>query len=208
MARRRKRRVYSKKRKLNIIPLIVIVVLFILLLSLVMKIFQKDNYLTQIDDILNSDITMISGILSSASNIDTIIYEKEGIRYTNQHNDLNEINSFDGSLSEDLDKVGTTKLLLENVVKSEEYMLVSELPEKKDGYYWLDINIIVDDKFLIFKDEEEFNLDLYYDIAERNIYVKEKYYDEFNMKNNKLQLQGYKANEEFVNLIEDLAGRQ
>ena len=99
--------------------------------------------------------------------------------------------TFDGSLSEDMDKAGGVKILLENLLISEKTEVTAELPPKDDGYYWIEADIFTKDKVLIFSVEEEYNFDLYYDIENKTVYVKEKYYDEFSKKYNKVKFQGY-----------------
>lgn len=206
MARRRS--MYSKRRKINYGRIIVLLAVLAVLVFTVYSFFSTQDYQEKIDEVMSSQILKVSGSLSSVSDVDPTVYSNEGIRYANQHEMIKKINSFDGALSEDLDKVGIAKLLLENLADADEAAKVKELPKKDDGYYWLDVSILIEDSFLIFENEDEYNFDLYYDMEEEKIYVKEKYHKEYSTKNNKLDLQGYEADEEFVKLIKELAEQQ
>ena len=197
----RRKRVYSKRRRINYKRIALLVLAIIVLIFLVSKIFKKNSYISKVDQVLNSEISMISGSISSVSKIDARVYENDGIKYTNQHEGIKKHVTFDGSLSDDMDKVSDAKILLENLVKSEKTETVEELPAKEDGYYWLEADVVTKDKVLLFTQENEFNFDLYYDIENEVIYVKEKYYDEFSKKYNKTKLQGYKASDEFTKTL-------
>lgn len=207
MARRRSK-IYGKKRKIRYGRIIGLVALLFLLVLFISTFFKKNDYVTRIDDVLNSEILEISGTISSVSSVDINVYSNDGIRYTNQHESIKRLNSFDGTVSDDLDKAGTVKIIMENLADAKETSLTATLPEKENGYYWLDVNFVVKDKVLIFENTEAYNFDLYYDIEDEKIYVKEKYYNEFSMKNNKLEFQGYEADEEFNNLITVLANKK
>lgn len=201
----RRVRMYGKKRKINygrILLLALILVAFIVVISLF---FRKNEYIDVIDEVLQSDINEISGSINSVSDIDITVYSNKGIRYTNQHENVKKLNSFDGTKTAELDKSGTVKILFENMLKSKETIVVEDLPVKDEGYYWIDANFIVEDEKLFFSDEDEYNFDLYYDIETKTIYIKEEYFSEFSTKNNKQKLQGYEATDEFVRLIEELA---
>lgn len=202
MARRRS--VYGKKKRINIIPILIILLLVALLVFIVMKLFPKNDYADTVDEVLSFDILKITGSISTVSSIDTEVYENDKIRYTNKHDNIKKLNSFDGTITGDLDEVGTAKILLEDLNRLQKSSLVTELPKKDNGYYWFDLNVVVEDDFLIFEGEDEYHFDLYYDKEENIVYVKEKYYDEFSKKNNKLQLQGYIADEQYQKLIEEL----
>lgn len=200
----RKRSMYGKKRKINygrILLLTLVLVVFIVLISLF---FRKDDYISVIKDVLQTDINEISGTINLVSDVDITVYSNEGIRYTNQHENIKQIGSFDKTKTEDLDKSGNVKILFENLIKSKETVASDDLPAKEDGYYWVDADFIVKDEKLFFSDEEEYNFDLYYDIENKIIYIKEEYYSEFSTKNNKQKLQGYEATDEFVKIIEEL----
>ena len=197
----RRKRVYGKRRRINYKRIALLVLAIIVLIFLVSKIFKKNSYISKVDQVLNSEISMISGSISSVSKIDARVYENDGIKYTNQHEGIKKHVTFDGSLSDDMDKVSDAKILLENLVKSEKTETVEELPAKEDGYYWLEADVVTKDKVLIFTKENEYNFDLYYDIENEVIYVKEKYYDEFSKKYNKTKLQGYKATDEFTKTL-------
>ncbi len=197
----RRKRVYGKRRRINYNRVALLVLAIIVLIFLVSKIFKKNSYISKVDQVLNSEISMISGSISSVSKIDARVYENDGIKYTNQHEGIKKYVTFDGSLSEDMDKVSDAKILLENLVKSEKTEVVEELPAKEDGYYWLEADVLTKNKVLLFTKENEYNFDLYYDIENEVIYVKEKYYDEFNDKYNKTKFQGYKATDEFTRTL-------
>lgn len=197
----RRKRVYGKRRRINYKRVALLVLAIIVLIFLVSKIFKKNSYISIVDQVLNSEISMISGSISSVSKIDANVYENDGIKYTNQHEGIKKYVTFDGSLSEDMDKVSDAKILLENLVKSEKTEVVEELPAKEDGYYWLEADVLTKNKVLLFTKENEYNFDLYYDIENEVIYVKEKYYDEFNDKYNKTKFQGYKASDEFTRTL-------
>ena len=197
----RRKRVYGKRRRINYKRIALLVLAIIVLIFLVSKIFKKNSYISKVDQVLNSEISMISGSISSVSKIDARVYENDGIKYTNQHEGIKKHVTFDGSLSDDMDKVSDAKILLENLVKSEKTETVEELPAKEDGYYWLEADVVTKDKVLLFTQEIEYNFDLYYDIENEVIYVKEKYYDEFSKKYNKTKLQGYKATDEFTKTL-------
>lgn len=197
----RRKRVYSKRRRINYKRIALLVLAIIVLIFLVSKIFKKNSYISKVDQVLNSEISMISGSISSVSKIDARVYENDGIKYTNQHEGIKKHVTFDGSLSDDMDKVSDAKILLENLVKSEKTETLEELPAKEDGYYWLEADVVTKDKVLVFTQENEYNFDLYYDIENEVIYVKEKYYDEFSKKYNKTKLQGYKATDEFTKIL-------
>ncbi len=204
MARRRSN-MYGKKRKINYGRIILLVALLILLIFISLNLFRKNDYSSKIEEVLNSEIIDISGTISGVSEVDINVYANEGISYTNQHDGIKKLNSFDGTFPSDLDEVGIAKVLLENLAKAEEYALVSNLPKKENGYYWFHVNFVVEDNFLIFENQDEYNFDLYYDIENGKIYVKEKYYNEFSQKNNKLKFKEYEADEEFKSLITELA---
>lgn len=197
----RRKRVYGKRRRINYKRIALLVLAIIVLIFLVSKVFKKNSYISKVDQVLNSEISMISGSISSVSKIDARVYENDGIKYTNQHEGIKKHVTFDGSLSDDMDKVSDAKILLENLVKSEKTETVEELPAKEDGYYWLEADVVTKDKVLVFTQENEYNFDLYYDIENEVIYVKEKYYDEFSKKYNKTKLQGYKATDEFTKIL-------
>lgn len=200
----RRKRVYSKRRGINYKRIVLLVLAIIVLIFLVSKIFTKNSYISKVEEVLNSEISLISGSMSSVSKIDATVYENDGIRYTNQHEGVKKLLIFDGTLSDDMDKVGDAKTLLENLLKSEKAEVIVELPTKEDGYYWLEADIVSENKILLFNVENEYNFDLYYDIENKEIFIKEKYFDEFSKKYNKTKFQGYKATEEFTNIIDSM----
>jgi len=200
----RRKRVYSRRR-INYGRVAFLIAVLVVIILLVMKIFSKNRYISKVEEALEKDITRIAGSISTVSKIDATIYENEGIKYTNQHENIKRIMTFDGSLSEDIDKAGDVKILLENLLISEKTEVTAELPPKDDGYYWIEADIFTKDKVLIFSVEEEYNFDLYYDIENKTVYVKEKYYDEFSKKYNKVKFQGYSVTDEFRNIINSMA---
>ena len=200
----RRKRVYSRRR-INYGRVAFLIAVLVVIILLVMKIFSKNRYISKVEEALEKDITRIAGSISTVSKIDATIYENEGIKYTNQHENIKRIMTFDGSLSEDMDKAGDVKILLENLLISEKTEVTAELPPKDDGYYWIEADIFTKDKVLIFSVEEEYNFDLYYDIENKTVYVKEKYYDEFSKIYNKVKFQGYSVTDEFRNIINSMA---
>ena len=176
----------------------------ILIVLLMVKIFNKNRYVSHIEEALDRDITQMSGSISTVSKIDATIYENEGIRYTNQHEDKKRLMAFEASLPEDAGKVEDFKTLLKNMIISEKTQVLDDLPRKEDGYYWIEADIFTKDKFLIFETEDEYNFDLYYDIEDKTVWVKEKYYDEFSKKYNKVKFQGYEATDQFIDILNDL----
>ncbi|MDF2949483.1 MAG: hypothetical protein K0R07_1517 [Sedimentibacter sp.] len=195
---------YSKKRKVNYGRIILLVLLLAAVIILISTLFRKNEYISAIDEVLQGNIEEVSGSISSISDVDITVYSNKGIRYTNQHEDIKKIKSFDGTNPENTEKTEKIKQLFRSLYKSKKATLVEDLPLKKNGYYWIDADFIVKDEKLFFGDTEEFNFDLYYDIETRNIYIKQKYYSEFSTKNNELKLQGYEATDEFVKLIDEL----
>lgn len=202
MARRRS--MYGKKRKVNYGRIILLVLLLAAVITLVSMLFRKNEYISAIDEVLKGNITEVSGTISSVSDVDKTVYSNKGIRYTNQHEDIKKLNSFDGTKTEDTEKTEKIKQLFGSLYKSKEAELVEDLPLKKNGYYWIDADFVVKDEKLFFSDTEEYNFDLYYDIETKNVYIKQEYFTEFSTKNNEQKLQGYEATEEFIKLIEEL----
>ncbi len=200
----RRKRVYSKRRRINYKRIVLLALAIIVLIFLTAKIFKKNSYISKVEEALNSKTSLISGSLSTISKIDANIYENDGIKYANQHEGIKKHLTFDGNLSEDKGKVDSVKTLLENLLKSEETELIGELPAKDDGYYWLEADIISKNKVFLFNLEHEYNFDLYYNKETKTIYIKEKYYDEFSKKYNKTKFQGYKATDEFTKTIEEM----
>lgn len=205
MARRRS--MYGKKRKINYGRILLLVALLVVIIALVFLFFRKEKYISTIEDVLEANIINIEGSISSISKIDFTVYSNKGIRYTNQHENIKRIAEFDVTDSEDVDKVENIKVLFENLLKLQEASLVNgdSLPEKTDGYYWIDADFTVEDKKLIFSGDEEYSFDLFYDRESKIVYIKEEYFSEFSTKNNKLKLQSFNATDEFTNLIEKLA---
>lgn len=201
-----RRRTYGRKKRINFLPIIIVLLVVIIIVAIGIKIFSANDNISQIDEILSSDLLKTAGTISSSSSVDTKVYSNDGIKYTNKHENIIRIDGFNSSLPEDLEKVQIVKTMLEKLGDLEEAETVKELSPKQNGYYWIDINLTAEGKMLlIFNNEEEYNIDLYYDISEQKIYIKNKYYNEFSNKNNKVKLQGFKVNEEYKSLIEKLA---
>jgi hypothetical protein len=201
----RRKRVYSRRRRINYGRVALLVAVLVVIILLILKIFSKNRYISKVEEALEQEITRIAGSINTVSRIDATIYENEGIKYTNQHENIKRIMTFDGSLSEDMDKAGGVKILLENLLISEKTEATAELPPKDDGYYWIEADIFTKNKVLVFNVEKEYNFDLYYDIENKTVYVKEKYYDEFSKKYNKVKFQGYSVTDEFRNIINSMA---
>ena len=200
----RRKRVYSKRRRINYRRIVLLAGAIVILLLIILRVFKKDSYISYVEDALNSEITNMTGAISTVSKIDATVYENNGFRYTNQHEGIKKHVTFDGSLFDDGDKVSKVKIILENLLKSEKTEVLAELPAKDNGYYWLEADILVKSKALFFTKENKYNFDLYYDIENKEIYVKEKYYDEFSKKYNKTKFQGYKATGEFTTTLEEI----
>ncbi len=202
----RRKRVYSRRRiRINYGRLALLAAALVLLILLVVKLFSRNTYISKVEKALDREITKIAGSISTVSKIDAVIYENDGIKYTNQHEGIKKHLTFEGSQPEDGDRAGDVKMLLEKLVNSEKTKeVLPELPQKEDGYYWIEADIFTRDKVLIFTTKDEYNFDLYYDIGNKTVYVKEKYYDEFSKKYNKAGFRGYKASDEFTDILEDL----
>lgn len=201
----RRRHTYGRRKKINIKPIIILVLILSVIVALGIKISSSGDYAAKIDEILSSNILKTTGNISSTSSIDTHVYSNDGLKYTNKHENIIKLNSFDSGVQGDESKTETVKKLLDNLSNLEDAGIINELSPKESGYYWIDVNMVVSEKMLIFNSEDEYNLDLYYDIAEQKVYIKNKYYDEFSKKNNKAKLKAYKANDEYKKLIEELA---
>ena len=138
----------------------------------------------------------MAGTISTVSKIDASVYENNGIKYTNQHEGIKRLVTFNGSLPDDGDRAEKVKTLLKSMPEMENTEVTAELPAKDDGYYWLEADIAAK--------RNEYNFDLYYDIENKTVYVKEKYYDEFSKKYNKTKFQGYKATDEFISTLKTI----
>lgn len=198
----KRKRMYGKKRmKINYKRIGILLAAIIILIFFTSKIFKKNSYTSKIKEALNSDINQITGSLSTVSKVDATVYENDGITYTNQHEGIIKHIKFDKNASQNADKAEISKTLFDELLKSEKTIIVAELPAKDNGYYWLETDISSKNKV---KKLTEYNFDLYYDIENETIYVKEKYFDEFNKKYNKIKFQGYKATKEFVDSMEKM----
>lgn len=200
----RRRNMYGKRRKIRYGRIAFLAALLVLAAIGAFSILRSTVYQDAIDDAMNSQIMKMSGTVSSVSKVDPKVYTNEGIRYTNQHEGIKRLASFNTAITEDSDRAEQVKSLLENLSVADETELVPELPQKEGGYYWVDVSVVVEDKFLVFEGEEQYNFDLYYDIESSKVYVREKYHDEFSTRNNKRKLQGYEADAEFKSLMDKL----
>ena len=192
----RRKRVYSRRRRINYKRIVLLAAAIIILILIVSKIFKKNSYISKIEDAMNSNITNITGQISTVSKIDATVYENNGIKYTNQHEGIKRLVTFNGSLPDDGDRAEKVKTLLKSMPEMENTEVTAELPAKDDGYYWLEADIAAK--------RNEYNFDLYYDIENKTVYVKEKYYDEFSKKYNKTKFQGYKATDEFISTLKTI----
>ena len=200
-----RRRTYGRKRKLNILPILVLILALVIIVALGVKIFSPNYSISQIKELKSANILKTEGTISTTSSVDTKVYSNGGIKYTNKHENIIRLNNFNSTMPEDSDKIITVQSLLEKLGDLEELGTVKELVPKPNGYYWINVNVTAEEKKLIFNSSKEYNINLYYDIEEQKIYIKNKYYDEFSTKNNKVKLQGYKVNDEYKDLIEKLA---
>lgn len=200
-----RRRTYGRKKKLNILPIIVLILALVIVVALGVKIFSPNYTISKIEDLKSDNILKTEGTISTISSVDTKVYSNGGIKYTNKHENIIRLNNFNSTIPEDSDKISTVQSLLEKIGNLEDLGTVKELVPKQNGYYWIDISITAEEKKLIFNSREEYNISLYYDIEEQKIYIKNKYYDEFSTKNNKVKLQGYKVDDEYKDLIDKLA---
>lgn len=195
----RRRNMYSKKKRINYGRILLLLLILVVLIFLVFKLFKRNSYIIVVEEALNSKITQISGAVSSVSDVDYTVYSNDGIRYSNQHENIIRINAIDENNADDI------RTLFDNLIKSEAKDKIKDLPLKENGYYWIDAKFNTEDRKLFIKGENEYNFDLYYDIEEKVVYVKDKYYNEFSKKNNKTELRAYAATDEFVKTIERLA---
>ncbi|MBP1926123.1 biopolymer transport protein ExbD [Sedimentibacter acidaminivorans] len=196
---------FGRKKRINIVPILTLILVLVIIVVLGVKILSPNYTIPQIEELKSVDIFKTEGTISTISSVDTKVYSNDGIKYTNKHENILRLNSFNSSIPEDTEKIQTVKSLIEKLGNLEEIGKVKELVSKPDGYYWINVSLTTEEKMLVFNSEKEYNFDLYYDIEEKNIYIKNKYYDEFSTKNNKVKLLGYKVNDEYKNLIEKLA---
>nr|WP_312577246.1 hypothetical protein [Sedimentibacter sp.] len=200
-----RRRTYGRKRKLNVLPILVLILALAIIVALGVKIFSPNYSMAQIEKLKSDNILKTEGTISTISSVDTKVYSNGGIKYTNKHENIIRLNNFNNSIPEDSDKVEAVQSILEKLGDLEDIGTVKELNPKPNGYYWINVNVTAEEKKLIFNFEEEYTISLYYDVEEQKIYIKNKYYDEFSTKNNKVKLHGYKVNDEYKALIEKLA---
>ncbi|HBD62858.1 MAG TPA: hypothetical protein DC038_00325, partial [Clostridiales bacterium] len=155
---------YGRKRKIKYGRVMLLIVLFAAIVALLLSFFRKSDYAGVVDEVMKADIRSISGTISTVSDIDVRVYSKNGIRYTNQHEKIKYIDSFESSKSEDSAKADNIKRLFGNLYKLKKTEVLDDLPFKEDGYYWVDSDFSVKGKKLFFGGDEEYNFDLYYDI--------------------------------------------
>lgn len=194
---------YARRRKINYGRILLLVLVLAAIVVLVSFLFRKNDYMTVIDEALDSGTAKITGTVNHVSDVDITVYSNEGIRYANQHEGIKKLDSFDGTISDDSEKTERVRMLFESLLKLNQTSGTEDLPLTDDGYYWIDADFSVGEKSL-FGGNDVYNFDLYYDIESKVVYVKEKYYSEFSKKNNKQKLIGYQADDEFVRMIEEL----
>lgn len=200
-----RRGTFRRKKRINILPILTLLLVLVIIVALGVKVLSPNYTIPQIEELKSVDILETNGTISIISSVDTKVYSNDGIKYTNRHENILNLDSFNSSIPDDSDKIQTVKSLLEKLKDLDEIGKVKELVSKPNGYYWINVSLTTEGKMLVFNWEEEYNFDLYYDIEEENIYIKNKYYDEFSTKNNKVKLLGYKVNDEYKSLIEKLA---
>ncbi len=202
-----RRGTFGRRKRINILPILTLILVLVIIVVLGVKILSPNYTIAQMEELKSADVIKTEGTISVISSVDTKVYSNDGIKYTNRHENILKLDSFNNSIPEDADKIQSVTSLLEKLGDLEEIGKVKELAPKPDGYYWIDVSLTTEEKKLVFNSEEEYNFDLYYDIEEENIYVKNKYYDEFSTKNNKVKLLGYKVNDEYKSLIEKLTAK-
>lgn len=203
-----KKRIYSKRKKINFLPVIIVLLIVIVLCTAVWggtKLLSAKDYDEQINEVFKNDILKTTGTVFSVSKVNINVYSVGGIKYTNRHDDIVKISSFDSTLEEDAQKSSDAQTLLKNLNNLSKADSKAELLTKDDGYYWIRIGLTANEKVLFISDEENYIFDLYYDKEDKLIYLKEKYFNEFSMKNNTTKLTAYKADEDSQKLIENLA---
>ncbi|MDF2677524.1 MAG: hypothetical protein K0Q97_1847 [Bacillota bacterium] len=203
-----KKRIYSKRKRLNLIPIIIVLLIVVFVFFVVWggtKLLSAKDYTEQINEVFENEILKTTGSVCSVSKVDINVYSNKGIKYTNRHENIIKLNSFDSSIETETEKASKARILLENLKNLQKTDSVNELLKEENGYYWIRIDLTANDKFLFISDEEYYFFDLYYDKEDKKIYVKEKYFDEFSMKNNTTKLSGYVVDEQYEKLIEDLA---
>jgi len=196
---------YGKKKRINVLPILILLLALVLIVLLAVKIFSPNYSISKIEKLKEADILKIEGNISTISAVDTKVYSNDGIKYTNKHENIIRLNSFSSSIPEDSEKIEIVKTLIDKLGSLEKVGTIKELGTKESGYYWINVGFTSEEKKLVFDSEKDYNFDLYYDLEEQNIYIKNKYYDEFSTKNNNVKLLGFKVNDEFKSLIEKLA---
>lgn len=193
-----RRRTYRRRRRINIKRIAFIVLFIVVAAVLGIKLFSSVSYQKQMSEVLSSDIQKTTGSISRISSVDTGVYSNDGITYTNRHGSILRIKSFDSSVQEEAETAKKAEKLLEKTSKLENSQAADDIPTKQDGYYWIEINAA--------SGKDEYSFDIYYNISESKIYIKDKYYDKFSKKNNKAKLLSYDADDEYRSMVEELAG--
>lgn len=199
-----RKKIYAKRRRKKNLPIIAVIIAVGIVIYFASRIFSHNEYTSVVQKILDSDISYVSSKISSISAINAEIYSEGDIKYKNQHKDIVKISEYEIDTNEDLQEYNILKKVLEKLVVLDKLDLVKDIPEKDNGYYWVDLNIKIKNKIIVIKTNKDYYIDLYYDIDNKIIYTKEKYYDEFNKKNNKVEFIGYKVDEEMVELLDNL----
>lgn len=200
----RRRHTYGRRKKIKLRPIIFLVLLIAVIVLVIMKLSSSNEYTAKINDVFSSEIMKTTGNINKTTSIDIHVYSNDGIKYTNKHADIIKVKSFDSSVEADKSNIESVRKIFSKISNLEGLGVVNELPQKDTGYYWFDVNVVAADKLLMFSNEEKYDLDLYYDIADQKIFIKNKYHDEFSKKNNKAKLKAYKADDECKKLIEEL----
>jgi hypothetical protein len=55
----RRKKVYGRRRKIRVIPVLIIVILVLAVVSLAFKLFRKETYASKVDEVMSSDVLKI-----------------------------------------------------------------------------------------------------------------------------------------------------
>lgn len=199
MGRKRRRR----RRKSRLVPVVLISLIVIAAVVLSVKMFSSKGYLQQIKEVMSYNSIEAECTVSRVSKVDVRVYSQGGVKYTNRHTDIQPLGSYTDKT--DMEKIITARTMLNNIESLKKGETVSELPEKKDGYYWIRLKLKTEEKGFMSKKNNNYSIDLFYDIAGRTLFIKDKYYDEFSGRNNKVKLTGYSVDDKYLKLIDELA---
>lgn len=194
---------YKRKIKINYKRFLTSISIFVILIILLSRLFVRENYIDVLKKSLESEKVSFGGTISSVSKVDTKVYSKNGLRYTNQHEDIKRIQV----ITKDSDKAQVLERLLHKLVSANSSSKQSVLPKIEDGYIWVETTIDSVDKVLFKEKKDTYYFDIYYQKNSNKIYTLEKYYNEYSSKNNKLKLQSYEASDEIKELINILVSK-